>query len=196
MHLSDKRRKRIASCLDLVRALNDSPMTRPQLEHIKTLVVDLANQQELFPLTDFPPPTSGHSVLYRLAQDPDDRLALYLQTGLAGNSTPPHNHATWAVIASITGSEENILYRRLDDGAREGFGAVESFDHFVVKPGAAIALMPTDIHSIRLGDPQPAMHLHIYGMPLEKMTDRVWFDIANGTTAHFEAHPNIVDARP
>jgi predicted metal-dependent enzyme (double-stranded beta helix superfamily) len=195
MSQSHQRRERIAAALTSVRTLNASPMTRQRLERIKDAIVDLAGDRSLFPLTDFPAPAAGYSVLYRLAQDPDERLALYLQTGLAGNSTPPHNHGTWAVIASITGNEDNTLYERLDAGDQHGVGSVKSSGRLVVKPGTAIALMPTDIHSISLDDAQPAMHLHVYGKPIEKMTDRVWFDLAKGTTAHFEAHPNIVDAR-
>lgn len=181
--------------LTSIRSLNASSMTRQRLGRIKDVIVDLARDRSLFPLTDFPAPAAGHSVLYRLAQDPDDRLALYLQTGLAGNRTPPHNYGTWAVIASITGNEDNTIDDGLDAGNQHGVGSVKSSGRLAVKPVTAIALMPTDIHSINLDDARPAMQLHVYGTPIEKMTDRVWFDLAKGTTAHFEAHPNIVDFR-
>lgn len=188
------RRKRIDLLLERVRALNAQGMTRSSLETVKSALIALARERDLFQLADFPAPTQGLSVLYRLAQGPDRQPALYLQTGLAGDDTPPHNHGTWAVIAGVVGEEENILYERLDSGDRPGRGSVRPKGRFTVKPGTAIAFMPDEVHSIMLQGKEPAIHLHLYGKPFELMTDRIWFDVAKGTTAHFATPPDIVDA--
>jgi predicted metal-dependent enzyme (double-stranded beta helix superfamily) len=189
-----ERRERIDLLLARVRALNAQGVTRSSLEAVKSALIALARERDLFPLADFPALTRGLSLLYRLAQDPDQRLALYLQTALAGEDTPPHNHGTWAVIAGVVGEEENILYERLDSGDRPGHGSVKPKGRFTVKPGTAIAFMPEEVHSILLPGKEPAIHLHLYGKPLELMTDRVWFDVAKGTTAHFAAPLDIADA--
>ncbi|MGH6884219.1 hypothetical protein [Hypericibacter sp.] len=189
-----ERRERIDLLLERVRALNAQGMARSSLETVKSALIALAQERDLFQLADFPAPTQGLSVLYRLAQDPDQQLALYLQTALAGDDTPPHNHGTWAVIAGVAGEEENILYERLDSGDRPGHGSVRPKGRFTVKPGTAIAFMPDEIHSIQLQGKEPAIHLHLYGKPFELMTDRVWFDVAKGTTAHFATPSNVVDA--
>lgn len=194
MDRREERRERIDILLNQVRTLDAQGMTRRSLDEVKSALIALARERQLFSLADFPVPTQGLSVLYRLAQDPDQRLALYLQTALAGDDTPPHNHGTWAVIASVIGEEENILYERLDSGDRPGHGIVRPKGRFSVKPGTAIAFLPDEVHSIDIHGKEPAIHLHLYGKPIERMTDRVWFDIAKGTTAHFEAHLNIVDA--
>ena len=57
--------------------------------------------------------------IYRLAEDPDHRFALYASAGGAGKKVPPHNHTTWAIIAGVHGAERNVVYDRLDNGARE-----------------------------------------------------------------------------
>jgi predicted metal-dependent enzyme (double-stranded beta helix superfamily) len=194
MDIRKERRERIDTLLDRIRTLNAQGMTPNSLDHAKSALIALARERRLFSVADFPAPTQGLSVLYRLAQDLDRNLALYLQTALPGDDTPPHNHGTWAVIAGVVGEEENILYERLDSGDRPGHGTVEPKGRFTVKPGTAIAFMPDEVHSIQIHGKEPAIHLHLYGKPIEQMTDRVWFDIAKGTTAHFEAHPNIVDA--
>jgi predicted metal-dependent enzyme (double-stranded beta helix superfamily) len=63
-----------------------------------------------------------------LAQDDDDRFALYLNSARGSVATPPHNHTTWAVVVGFAGRELNRFYRRTEQGAVEQIGeqAVEA----------------------------------------------------------------------
>ena len=85
---------------------------RAGVERIKErLLLLLAERGELFGDDDFPPPDSPQSsVSYRIAQNDDDELALYVQCVADGTSAPPHEHTTWAVIVGLRGQELNRLY--------------------------------------------------------------------------------------
>ncbi len=56
--------------------------------------------------------------------------------------------------------------------------------------------MPDDIHSIHVLSSRPIMHLHMYGMSLENLPNRVRYDVAASTYRVFPAHPDIREARP
>src|SRR5207244_3244 len=106
------------------------------LEAIKAVLIGLAGKRELFPRADFPlPPEGERDRLYRLAEDPDQRFALYLNSGSPGKKTPPHNHTTWAVIVGIDGEEHNRVYERNPDHTEPGKGTVKIAREFTVAPG-------------------------------------------------------------
>ncbi len=96
---------------------------RAGIAHIKERLLELAEHENLFPIEDFPPPDGERgSCNYRIAQNDDGTLALYVQSVGAGTSAPPHEHTTWAVIVGMRGQELNRFY---DCCADEGEPHVE-----------------------------------------------------------------------
>lgn len=178
-----ERAEAIAHAVERVRRIErEQGVNRQALEDIKHILVALARRKDFFPESEYPPPTAEErSLLHLLAEDGDHRFALYLSTGVPGRSTPPHNHTTWAVIAGIDGEEENRVYERLDDGSVPGKGEVREVKRLVLRTGEGIAFMPDDIHSIHVVSPTPTRHLHMYGMSLEHLPNRVEFDLQRGT---------------
>lgn len=165
-------------------------VTRQALEEIKSLLLGLASHKELFPREDFLL-REGKSTIYRLAEDSDHRFALYMSCGAAGKRTPPHDHTTWAVIVGVDGDEANYFYERSDDGKTQGKGTLRRIREEVVRHGSGVTLMPEDIHHIESGS-TPNMHLHMYGLSLEHLPNRVQYDVTQGTYRVFPANPNIV----
>jgi predicted metal-dependent enzyme (double-stranded beta helix superfamily) len=151
----------------------------------------LAGHRELFPREDFPL-RDGQSVVYRLAEDADHRFALYMSCGMPGKRVPPHNHTTWAVIAGVEGEEENYFYERNPDHTAPGKGTLRLVREVVVRPGTSVCLMPDDIHHIQTPPHQPNMHLHMYGLSLEHLPNRVRYNLQEGTYQVFPTLPNIV----
>ena len=174
----------VAAAMDRIKGIErEQGVTRPALEAIKAELMQLAAKEALFPAAEFDPPPAGEkgSKRYLLQEDPDGRFAIYMLALNPGNSTKPHDHTTWAVVASVEGQELNRVYRRVDDGSTEGKAELELVREVMVEPGTGIALMPEDIHSIHTTGSTTTRHLHCYGLALERLDQRQGFDMEAGT---------------
>ncbi|MGE4370869.1 MAG: hypothetical protein AB7E12_14455 [Burkholderiaceae bacterium] len=192
--LIDDRMAHVRAMLARVRALTVNGVDRDSLEQIKVWMLELASHRELFPIHEFPPIEGGNASMYRLSEDPDHRYALYVVAPAPGGFAPPHDHDTWAVIAGIHGRENNKLYRRTDDGSRFGEATVEQYGEVDVVAGTAVALMPSDIHSIHLGEDGPHANLHLYGMSVEHCYNRRMFSRSKNTYKIFPPATGIEKA--
>ncbi len=165
-------------------------ITRAGAEAIRDRLIELTSHRELFSLAAFPPPGAGeklNSCLYRLAQDDDDRFVLYANSSRGGVGTPAHNHTTWAVVVGFEGQELNRFYRRADEGG------VEQVDQHMVEAGTGVAMLPDDLHSIHIEG--PALNFHCYGLALERLDRREYYDARAAEWKVFPAHTDIREAR-
>ena len=123
---------------------------------------------------------------YRLSQDDDDRFALYVQTSRGQVSTPVHNHTTWAAVVGFSGQELNRFYERTDDG-------VNQVDEHMVQAGTGVAMLPDDLHSIHIEG--PSLNFHCYGLALENLESREYYNPTEGRWKIFANTGAIVEAR-
>ena len=168
---------------------DDGGVTRAGVAAIRDRLIELSAHRELFPADDFPAPADAEpesSYMYRLAQDADDRFALYAQSSRGHVETPPHNHTTWAVVVGHAGHELNRFYERTSDGV------AETGRHMVAE-GTGVAMLPDDLHSIHIDG--PALNFHCYGLALERLDSREYFDAAEGRWKSFRATSGIREAR-
>jgi predicted metal-dependent enzyme (double-stranded beta helix superfamily) len=166
----------VAATIDRIRAIESTQgVTRQALDAIKAEMLALAAQEHLFPTSEFPPPPAGEKGAnrYRLQADADNRFALYMNALNPGNETKPHDHTTWAVVVGVEGQELNKVYRK-------EAGALPVDHEIMVEPGTGIALMPEDVHSIHTTGARPTRHLHMYGLALEVLDNRMAYDPATG----------------
>ncbi|MDB9372050.1 cupin [Nodularia sphaerocarpa] len=104
-----------------------------------------------------PNPQTGWSVL-TLYDEPDFPLTVQTVAWLPGQVSPIHNHATWGVVALISGEEKNTLWRRTDNN-----GSIEKAGDIILTPGEIIGFTPDAIHHVEaLGD-QPTISFNLYG---------------------------------
>lgn len=179
----------VAAMDDIKEAEASLGVTREGVEAIRDRLIKLSLQRDLFPLHEFPAPDDGNkrtSFLYRLAQDPDDRFALYAQSSRGQVSTPVHNHTTWAVVVGFSGQEHNKFFTRTDDG-------VKQIDDHMVEAGTGVAMLPDDLHSIHI-DGQ-ALNFHCYGLALERLDAREYYNENDGTWKIFTNVSGIREAR-
>ncbi len=193
MTLHQERAAAVRHLIDEARQIEKGGVTYANLDKISGLLASLASRADLFPQEEFPLGADGG--IYRLSEDPDHRFALYASAGGAGKKVPPHNHTTWAIIAGVHGAERNVVYERLDNGAREGFVQLreDPAKEKTLKRGDVIAYLPDDFHHIEtpVGSGN-ALHLHFYGLSLEQLPDRVTVDLAAGTSKRFMAKAKIL----
>lgn len=186
------RTEAVAAAMDDIRTIEATQgVTRAGVEAIRDRLIEMAGQRELFALDDFPAPTEDDpksSFLYRLSQDPDDRFVLYAQRSKGQVATPAHNHTTWAVVVGFAGSELNKFYERRDDGD----GVVQTHDH-LVQEGTGVAMLPDDLHSIHIEG--PALNFHCYGLALERLDAREYYNETEGRWKIFQATSGIIESR-
>ena len=191
MDRATERRKEIEAAVTDIRDIERRDGVNPEsLAKIKSRLIRLASRTDLFDQQDYPPPEPGEklrSCLYRLAEDPDHRFALYANSSLGGYGTPAHNHTTWAVIVGVTGEEQNRFYDRTPDGG------VREKGREVVQQGTGVAFMPSDLHSIHID--APLLNFHMYGLGLEQLHRREFYKEKEGRWEVFPAHSDIRDAR-
>ena|SRR5579859_2294260 len=184
------RKKEIdAAVADVRRIEKQEGVSRASLEKIKQRLMRLAARQDLFTASDYPPPAPGgkrNSCLYRVAEDPDHRFALYVNSSDGNYGTPAHNHTTWAVIVGVSGEELNRFYDRAEDGVREKGTAV-------VRQGTGVAFMPDDLHSIHIQ--APLINFHMYGLALEELKHREYYKAEERSWKVFPPHSDIREAR-
>lgn len=193
MSVHDIRAAAVAETLAQVRATEARHgVTREALGQLKELLTGLASRTELFPAEHFPVAPGGHGTVYRLSEDGDRRFALYASAGVPGKKQPPHNHTTWAVISGVYGEEHNVLYERTDNRGTPGEGAIRKLDEITVRQGNAVGFLPDDFHTIEVLGDKPSLHLHMYGLSLECLPERIFFGSETGGSYRvFPAPPNI-----
>ncbi|HSI02590.1 MAG TPA: rhodanese-like domain-containing protein [Reyranella sp.] len=193
MTMHEERAAAVRQLVDQAREIEKAGVTPATLERIGGLLAGLARRAEFFPQEEFPLGADGG--IYRLSEDPDHRFALYASAGGPGKKVPPHNHTTWAAIAGVHGEERNVVYDRLDDGAREGVVQLReaTAKEKTLRRGDVIAYLPGDFHHIETpAGSGTALHLHFYGLSLEHLPDRVSVDMASGTAQRFMAKAKIL----
>lgn len=165
---------------------------RAGVDSIRDRLLELVADRDLFGSSDFAPPGPDDemsSILYRLAQDDDGRFALYANSCRDSTASPPHDHTTWAVIVGFDGQELNRVY----DGAAGG-GEPSVDREVVVERGTGVAFLPDEVHSIHIEG--GALNFHCYGLALERLDGRRFWDRRRREWRVFPAHPDIRDARP
>lgn len=113
--------------------------------------------------------------IYALHEEPDHTLGVFVVTWLPGDETPPHDHATWAVIAGLEGWETNHRWKRVDDGSVAGYADVRRDRSERIDAGTIVSMTPDTIHSLHNDSGGKSVTLHIYGVNVD-YTDRHKFD--------------------
>lgn len=172
----------IARFIDLAKQETSSTVTREGLDKVLQGLIELAAHKEWWANDEYAEPTNGElQSRYFIHEEPDSTYALYLNVMKPGKEIRPHNHTTWACIAAVEGVENNYLYDRLDDRSQAGVAKLAMVGEKRVGPGAGVALLADDIHAVEILGTDTIRHLHMYGLALEKLNERITFDTKNDT---------------
>ena len=183
--------------LDEIRRLRDTLGPSEDLvEAVGPVLTRLALREDLFDADTFAVDDGAFMTIYELSVDPDGRLGLYASAGMPGKQQPPHDHRTWSVIAGVRGAEHNQYFERTDDGRDPQQGRLEPRGERTLRRGDANGMMGDAFHTIRVLDEGPALHLHLYGYPLDRLAGRIYFDGPDGGAARpFMGRPDLRTAK-
>lgn len=192
-----RRHEAVQSALDEIRRLRDTlGPSEELLEAVGPVLTGLALQEELFDPEAFAVDAGALMTIYELSVDIDGRLGLYASAGMPGKQQPPHDHRTWSVIAGVRGAEHNQYFERTDDGRDPERGRLEPRGERTLRRGDANGMMGDGFHTIRVLDEGPAMHLHLYGYPLDRLAGRIYFDgVEGGVERPFMGRPDLRTAK-
>lgn len=199
-HFEELKKERNAAVQETIagiRSICEHELSRESLRRIEGLLLRLVAKKHLFPESVFLAEMDDRGLfpLYRLAEDDDHSLAMYVNSSRGSNDVPPHDHTTWAVTVSIQGTEENRFYEKVGDYSEPGIGKLQLTDNETIRPGVGVCMMPDDIHSVHAKNDDTALILHMYGKALDHLTDRTNYNLAAGTYKISVPTLYIVEAR-
>ncbi|MCY7321028.1 MAG: cupin [Phormidesmis sp. CAN_BIN36] len=166
---------------DLEDVLNQVTDDQLRLQAIAPLVRQLLNSAEwlqIFPLQ--PDPDTGWAVTM-LYDEPLFPLTVQLVAWAPGMVSPIHNHASWGIVALLSGQEKNTFWQRspIDHSPDR----IEPVGDRLMVPGDILCLMPDAIHQVEAIGDQPTISFNLYG---ETNYDRrLEFDSIQGTAKNF-----------
>ena len=105
----------------------------------------------------------ANNLLYR----PNDKVfSMMGGNWLPGQTTPIHDHLTWAIVGVCQGEERESINRRIDDGSDPRRARLELASERINKKGHVTVLGNTGIHRIDNVSLAPSLSVHMYGLDI------------------------------
>ena len=101
-----------------------------------------------------------------------------------GQTTPIHDHLTWALVGIYGGQEREALFRRVDDGSDPKRANLEMVSERSNGKGHVTVLGEAGIHRVDNPFNEPAYSIHVYGRDIGP-TERHSYDPATGEISKF-----------
>jgi predicted metal-dependent enzyme (double-stranded beta helix superfamily) len=98
-----------------------------------------------------------------------------------GVQSPIHNHASWGVVALLSGQENNTFWQR--SPTPEFPDRIERVGDRLLSPGNILCLMPDTIHQVEALGKQPTISFNVYGET--NYDQRFEFDLKHNTAHVF-----------
>lgn len=153
------------------------------LLHLKPVLEKLVSSTGSVPAKAFTPRKDRFAM--NLIQMPEDE-AYSIIGGVwhPGQTTPIHDHLTWALIGVYGGEEREALFRRTDDGTNPKLAKIQQVSERVNKKGHVTVLGHSGIHRVDNISLKPTFSVHIYGRDIGN-AERHSYDPASGEISRF-----------
>ncbi len=143
---------------DILIRISDDALRLQAIVPLVRKLIDHADWIQMLPLQ--PDPDTGWAVSM-LYDEPFFPLTIQLVAWAPGITSPIHNHATWGLVALLSGQEKNTIWQR--SPTAEHPDRIEVRDHCVLNPGDILCLMSDAIHNIEAIGDQPTISFNLYG---------------------------------
>jgi len=101
-----------------------------------------------------------------------------------GQTTPIHDHLTWALIGVYDGEEREALFRRTDDGSNPKIAKIEKVSERTNTKGHVTVLGHRGIHRVDNVSGKPTTSIHVYGRDIGT-AERHSYDPVTGEIGRF-----------
>ncbi len=153
------------------------------LLHLKPLLEKTINATDSLPPEVFAPRKDRFAM--NLLQMPDDEAySIIAGVWRPGQTTPIHDHLTWALVGVYEGEERETLFRRVDDGSSMKKAKLDQVSERSNKKGHVTVLGHTGIHRVDNVSLKAALSVHIYGRDIGN-TERHSYDPVTGEISRF-----------
>ena len=147
---------------DVDRIVRGYPSESEILLHIKPALEKLVNSPGSVPTKAFTP-RKDRFAMNLLEMPEDEAYSIIGGVWHPGQTTPIHDHLTWALIGVYEGEEREALFRRTDDGSNPKLARIQQVSERVNKKGHVTVLGHTGIHRVDNISLKPTTSVHIYG---------------------------------
>lgn len=141
------------------------PSESDVLRRLRPLMEELVMTPNSIPTEAFAPRKDrfANNLIYR----PKDRVFSVTGANWApGQTTPIHDHLTWAVVGMYEGEERESLFRRTDDGSNLSKAKLELAGERINGKGHVTVLGEAGIHRIDNISSKPSLSIHMYGLDI------------------------------
>ncbi len=123
----------------------------------------------------------ANNLIYR----PKDRVfSIMGGNWLPRQTTPIHDHLTWAVVGVCEGEERESIFRRTDDGSNHRKANLELVSERINTKGHVTVLGKAGIHRIDNVSNKPSLSIHMYGLDIGT-AERHSYDPVTGDVGRF-----------
>jgi len=159
------------------------PSETDALRRLKPLMERLITTPGSVPKEAFDPRKDrfANNLVYR----PADRIFSVMAGNWSpGQTTPIHDHLTWAVVGVCEGEERESIYRRRDDGSNRRRARLEMVGERINKKGHVTVLGRAGIHRIDNVSIASSLSIHMYGLDIGT-AERHSYDPVTGEVSKF-----------
>jgi predicted metal-dependent enzyme (double-stranded beta helix superfamily) len=161
------------------RSKNESDLLR----HMKPLLERLVSRVDSVPIGAFKPRKDRFAM--NLIHLPKDKaFSIIGGVWVPGQTTPIHDHLTWALIGVYSGEEREALFRRTDDNSDKKRAKLQRVSEKTNGKGHVTVLGEAGIHRVDNPFRNPAYSIHVYGRDIGP-AERHSYDPVTGEISRF-----------
>ena len=168
---------------DAERAVRGYGSESEVLLHLKPLLERLISAEGNIPPVAFTP-RKDRFAMNLLHMPSDEAFSVIGGVWHPGQTTPIHDHLTWALIGVYDGEEREALYRRTDDRSNPKMARIEQVSERVNRKGHVTVLGNSGIHRVDNISLKPALSVHVYGRDIGN-AERHSYDPVTGEISRF-----------
>ncbi|GEM_PF-913085 len=138
-------------------------------------------------------PIPGKAASYALLRSQDPEYVLFSMVLPAGESTKVHNHLAWGLIGLWQGTQFEVQYRRVDDGANADYAELQETERRRLERGDITRLLPPvdDIHIITTLSDTPSISIHLLGNDLGKIRRQLFYPEEKRAETFISGYDNV-----